>query len=480
MNSTTLATYYSLFRFAMKRQDGLGKLVNGALFAVALGGLLLAALVPDLKSIGYLLNLIAVAGVLISYWFFICVGMLLQNTPANACTVPFLHRRLKRLSALIALSMSLIYAGHYALLFGHFIPVFCFSLMSFAMFMSTNMSLYLLYFLGFGTAGYWLPFLQRNEQSSLTMLSLIVASFSYGIVGLHLTFRQGGDAHFKVFKTLGHLLRQATPSDQANKGWEQVEWLYKIISYPYFRELRSVTKWRPSQLLDKTALASGNRRLFALGFSPGLHWSVDIFNIAVNLFLASLAVVLEENDKLAFILKAIILASPIMCGFGLAMSCKMSLYQTRKEQALLLLSPLTPMSTALNPYVMHILWRRYVQSWLISATAVGFIVLLGMSQGVEHMAVWAMGLVLNPLFFVYVLRDYSQLNQNAVNEMGVIVLAIFIVATCILLNWASGQNFIFVVIGLTIFATGAAFVGVRRWRSLSSGAALLPVGHRHS
>lgn len=486
MSTSVFSTYFSVLRssltllkFALKRQGGVGKLVKIFFLLVAAGGMLLGILVPDLKGMGYQLTLISVAGILISYWLFICIGLMLQNTPANACTVPYLHVRLQRLSAFLAFSMSLLFSGLYAFLYGHFVLVFCISLMTLTMFMSISVSLYLLYFFASGTVGYWLPFARQNEQNFLPMMLLLAISFSYGIAGLRLAFRQGGDAHFKVFKKLGHLLRQVNPSDQANKGWEQIEWLYKLMSYPYFRELRSATKLRSPQSMDSHVQASLNRRLFGLGFSPGLHWSVDIFYNLVNLFLAFLVVFLETTGALSFTLKAAILACPVMSGFGLAMSCKMSLYQTRKEQALLLLAPIAPASTALNPYVMQILWRRYVQSWLISAISVGLILLLGISQGVEYMAVWTMGLVMSPLFFIYVLRDYSQLNQNSVNEMGVIALAIFIIAACILLSWAKGQDFVFAATGLTIFAIGAAFVGVERWRSLRSGPALLPVGHRH-
>lgn len=470
MTNTSFSTYFSLLKFAYKRDSGLGKITHAAFFLTMLSGLIFAWKVPDFAATGYLLCLIAFAGLLIGYWLVFCIGFLLQNSPANACTVPHLHQRIRRLSLALGLLFALTYATTTSLFFGHFFIALAFSIASLTTLWAYNAYFYGVFFLTLFSLKYWLPFVMAHEHDPLFMITLMAISSSYAWLCLRSTFPQGGDRHQILFKSLGPLLRQMTPSDSANTTLQKFERLHRFFTLFYRYDLNAI--------ITKKRTASSNK-LLNMGFGPGMHWGMDIFMASMALIF-SLQLVVSHDDQRASnsSLGFLLLFIPLLSSFSFAVTCKTELYKTRREQTLLCLVPNNINAPGRNRALRQILLRRYMQNWLLSALMIGLLLGTAWALGLRGHAAWLTSLVLSPLFFVYLLRDYSEMTQNAVNEMGIAGVALIIIIACFSIKLSDGASLYFSISGVGLVLLFGAHLGMKRWRRMQSYSFQLPVGHR--
>ncbi len=472
MTSTSFATYFSLFKFAYKRDSGMGKVTHAAFSLTTLAGLVFAWKMPDYAQSGYLLSIIAFAGLLVGYWLVFCIGFLLQNSPANACTVPHLHLRIRRLSLSLGLLMSAFFSAVSAFFFGHFFITLALTIASLATLWAYNAYFYGFYFSALFSFKYWLPFLLKNEDNALLLILILGIASTYAWLCLRNTFPQGGDAHNKLYKSLGHLLRQVTPSDNGNNLLQKFDWLYRIFSVFYRRDLNTIIAGRRS---------TSPRELLSLGFGPGMHYGMDFF-MASFVLVYSLQLASNDGDGKdgAFFLSFLLLLTPLLSSFSIAVACKTELYKTKREQALLCLVPILPKRGECNRVLREIILRRFVSNWLVSALCVGLLALVGFALNFTGYAVWMMSLFLSPLFFVHVLRDYSEISQDTVNEMGVAGIALMIIIACFSLKLGEGDFFYGSIAAVTLLVLFSVYLGVNRWRRMLSYSFQLPVGHRKS
>lgn len=470
MTHSSFSTYFSLFKFAYKRDSGVGKVTHGAFFLTMLSGLIFAWKMPDYAATGYLLSMVAFAGILIGYWLVFCIGFLLQNSPANACTVPHLHQRIRRLSLGLGLLFSLTYAATTSLFFGHFFITFAFSIACLTMFWAYNAYFYAAFFAAVFSLKYWFPFVLKHENNAFILIPLLSIASIYAWLCLRSTFPQGGDRHQSLFKSLGPLLRQMTPCDSANTTLQKFERLYRFFTLFYRYDLNTIiTKKR----------AASPAKLLSMGLGPGMHWGMDIFMASMALIFC-LQLMVSHVDQRASnsFLGFLLLFIPLLASFSFAATCKTELFKTRREQTLLCLAPNNVNAQGRNLVLRQILLHRYGQNWLLSALMVSLLLGTAWALGLNGHAAWLTSLVLSPLFLVYLLRDYSEMTQNTVNEMGIAGVALVIIIACFSLKLSEGMSFYFSIACVSIVALFGLYLGMKRWRRMLSYSFQLPVGHR--
>ena len=470
MKSKNLSMYLSLFKFAYHRDSGMGKTIHATFFLTALAGLIFAWQVPDYAPTGYLLSVVALAGLFIGYWLVFCIGFLLQNSPANACTVPQMHQKIRRLAMLLCLTISLIFAATTGYLLGHFTLIFALSIATLATFWAYNAYYYALFFAIFASFKWWMPFALENEANVFLTLTEIGAAICYAWLCLQSSFPRGGDRHMIIFKSLGHLLQQATPNDTAYTTWQKFDRLQAFFNFFYSRDLNAIIQ-------DKTRNNSHSpQRRMSLGLGPGMHWGVDIFMAGLALIYSLVLAFGDSKQDQEFFLGFLLLLVPIAASSTFALSCLTQLHRTRREQALLCLAPAFPKER--NHLLRSLLLRRFSQNWLISTGCIGLLLLAGIGLDLTGVGVWLLAWALSPLFFSYVLQDYSELDADPRNGLRVVAVAALIIAACFSLKWGEGELLYFSMAAIVLWVFFAIYHGVKRWRRMMTHAFQIPIGHR--
>lgn len=469
MKNANLSAYFSILKFAYRRDSSMGKTMHATLLFVMLAGLLFAWKVPDYARTGYQLSMVAFAGFFIGYWLVFCIGFLLQNSPANACTVPQLHLKIRRLAILLCLLISLIFSVVSGYLLGHFTLIFAMSIATLASFWVYNAYYYTLFIVAIGSIKWWLPIALQNEGNILFASAILTTACIYAWLCLRSSFPAGGDRHIKIFKSLGHLLQQATPNDNANTTWQKFDRLQAIFAYFYRRELGRITSVKAT----KSPI-----QLFNIGLGPGMHWGADIFLLGMAALYSTPLIFTDTKQDSEFFLGFLLLLIPIASSATFALSCLAQLYKTRREQALLCLAPIAPQTNHRNHIFRNILLRRFVQSWLMSTLCVSLLLLGGFAFELTGYGTWVVAWMMSPLFFAYILQDYSEVDAAPSNGLGVIAVASFIIAVCFSLKWGEG-SFLYVTIGgLALLVVWAFYRGVQAWHKMLTHPFQMPVGHR--
>lgn len=458
--------YFSIFKFAYHRDSGMGKAIHAAFFLTMLAGLIFAWQVPEYAQTGYLLSMVAFAGLFIGYWLVFCIGFLLQNSPANACTVPQLHQKIQRLAMLLCLAISLIFSSVFGYLLGHFPLVFAMSMATLATFWAYNAYYYALFLAIIGSIKWWLPIAIENEANVLLTIAELSAAAGYAWLCLLSSFPRGGDRHIKIFESLGHLLQQATPNDNANTTWQKFDRLQAIFTFFYRRDLNAVIR----------NTSNSPQQLMSIGLGPGMHWGVDIFMAGMALTYSVLLAFGDSKQDSEFFLGFLLLLVPIASSTTFALSCLAQLHKTRREQALLCLAPAVPKER--NHFLRSLLMRRFMQNWLMSTACVGLLLFAGMTLELDGYGIWLVAWVLNPLFFAYVLQDYSELDADPGNGLRIIAVATLIIAACFSLKWGEGALLYLSIGGIVILIIFAIYHGIQRWRGMLTHPCQMPVGHR--
>lgn len=468
MKNENLTMYFSIFKFAYHRDSGMGKAIHITLFLTMLSGLIFAWKVPEYARTGYLLSMVAFAGFFIGYWLVFCIGFLLQNSPANACTVPHLHQKIQRLAMLLCVTISLIFSTFSGYLFGHFSLMFAFSLATLATFWAYNIYYYALFFSVIASMKWSIPFALENEASVYLSLAEIGMAACYAWLCLQSSFPRGGDRHIKIFKSLGHLLQQATPNDNANTTWQKFDKLQAIFTFFYRRELNKINR----------TTTNSPRQLMHIGLGPGMHWGVDLLMAGLALIYSVLLALGDSKQDREFFLGFLLLFVPIASSTTLALSCLAQLHKTRREQALLCLAPIIPQTCSRNHMLRSLLLRRFVQNWLMSTTCVGLLLLAGMALELTGYGIWLLAWSLSSLLFAFVLQDYSELDADPRNGMRVVAVATLIIAACFSVKWGEGAFLYFSISTIVLLVILAAYRGMQGWRRMLTYPLQMPVGHR--
>ena len=466
MRTTNFSIYFSIAKFAYHRDSGMGKVMHATLFFTMIAGLLFAWKFPDYAQTGHVLSMVAFAGFFIGYWLVFCIGFLLQNSPTHACTVPHLQRKIRQLAMLLCLSISLIFSSVAGYLLGHFTIIFSLSIASLAMFWAYNAYFYALFLSILVSIKWWLPLAIANEANTLLSLSELAASLAYAWLCLQSSFPRGGDQHFILFKSLKHLLQQTTPYNDSNSISQRMGRLGALFSVFYRRDLNT---------LISTTVGTPERRM-NLGLGPYFHWGVDIFLAAIACIYSVIFLLDGDKQNREFFLGLLLLLFPLMASANFALSCLAQLHRTRREQALLCLAPIIPQHRNRNHMLRSLLLRRFMQNFLMSTICVGLLLSTGMFLGLSGYGVWVLGYLLSPLFFVYVLQDYSQLNLAPNNGLRVVAMLSLIVAACLSIKWSTGVIFYFAIMGTASLFIFATYHGLHRWREMLTYEAQMPVG----
>lgn len=469
MKNANLSAYFSILKFAYRRDSSMGKTMHTTLLLIMLAGLLFAWKFPDYAPTGHLLSMVAFAGFFIGYWLVFCIGFLLQNSPANACTVPQLHLKIQHLAILLCLLISFIFSVVSGYLLGHFTLIFAISIATLASFWVYNAYYYALFIVVVGSIKWWLPIALQNEGDMLFTSAILTTACAYAWLCLRSSFPAGGDRHIKIFKLLGHLLQQATPNDNANTSWQKLDRLQAIFAYFYRRELHTITSAKST----KSPI-----QLLGIGLGPGMHWGADIFLLGMTALYSTPLIFTDTKQDSEFFIGFLLLLIPIASSATFALSCLAQLYKTRREQALLCLTPIAPQANLRNHIFRNILLRRFVQSWLMSSLCVSLLLLAGFAFELTGFATWIVAWMMSPLFFAYVLQDYSALDAAPNNGLGVVAVASFVIAVCFSLKWGEGSLLYTTVSGLALLVGWATYRGVQAWRKMLTHTFQMPVGHR--
>ncbi|MBI3714190.1 MAG: hypothetical protein HY253_14685, partial [Burkholderiales bacterium] len=400
------------------------------------------------------------------YWLVFCIGFLLQNSPANSCTVPHIHEKIQRLAMLLCLAISLIFSATSGLLLGHFPLFFALSVATLAVFWAYNVYYYVLFFTIFSSIKWWIPFALEHEANLFLSLAEMSAAISYAWICLQSSFPRGGDRHIKIFKSLGHLLQQATPNDEANATWQKFDRLQAIFTFFYRRDLNAVIR-NPSH---------SPQQLMSIGLGPGMHWGVDILMAGLILIYSVLLAFGDNKHDGEFFLGFLLLLIPLAASTTFALSCLAQLHRTRREQALLCLTPIAPQDR--NQLLRNLLLRRFVQNWLMSSLCVSLLLIAGQGMGLTGYSSWVLAWALSPLFFAYVLRDYSKLNTDPKNGLRVVGIATLIIAACFSIKWGEDELLYVSMTGIFLLILITTYKGIKRWQQMLTLPFQLPVGHR--
>lgn len=469
MKNANLSAYFSILKFAYRRDSSMGKTMHATLLLVMLAGLLFAWKFPDYAQTGYQLSMVAFAGFFIGYWLVFCIGFLLQNSPANACTVPQLHLKIRRLAILLCLLISFIFSVVSGYLLGHFTLIFAMSTVTLASFWVYNAYYYALFLVAVGSIKWWLPIALVNEENVYLAGAEIVVACSYVWLCLRSSFPAGGDRHIKIFKSLGHLLQQATPNDNANTTWQKFDRLQAIFAYFYRHELHTITS---------TKTTSSPIKLFGLGLGPGMHWGVDFSLIGVAILYSTPLAFSDTKQDAEFFIGFLLLFIPIAYSMTFALSCLAQLHSTRREQALLCLAPIIPQASNRNHSLRNILLRRFLQNWLMSTLCVSLLLVVGFLYELTGFTPWVAAWILSPLFLVHILQDYSEVDASSSQGLGVIAVASLIAAVCFIIKWGEGSFLYASVSAIALFVVWAIYRGVQAWRKMLTHTFQMPVGHR--
>ena len=468
--STAFTNYVSLMRFSMKRDSIFGKFTHALFFAFTAIGYIVAWQLPELKQLGYILSLVSLAGLLLGYWATIAIGFMLQNSPANAMTVPYLRKRILRLTVLLCTSFGLFFACIAATMFGHFLIFFVLSIATLMTLLAYSGYLYSFYFVALFTSEYWMPFLLNYEHQVQAIIIILVAACTYTWLCLQSAFRHGGDQHYKLYKGLNHLIKQADSNNVSSMNFEKFDRIQAVLGYFYYRELRHI----------KNLPATPNTFL-SIGFGLGFHWCATLFLNFFGLIFAIAMLLFEETkERTEFLISLQVLMIPIMFSWIFTISCKVDLYKTRKEQAILLLAPCMSNGSAINKCLAQVLLKRFIQVWAISLFSITILLLLGYMGNLHIPLGFCASIILCPILFIHNFCDYSQCKVNTGNLIGMAGFIPLIITLCFALSYGTGAWFSLAMLCVSLILVMSTWIGIQRWKSMLTGPLLLPVDHRNN
>lgn len=310
-------------------------------------------------------------------WATLVLGVLQQNHPVVARTVPGHVVSLRRALGLAWVVLAALAAGGAQLVFGAGAVQaawgFGLALVAIALMMRWPASWQLLWLLP-ATAGLWSRWpvvhqakvaLQQalQQQPLMAMLLLVAAAF----LSLMVVVQTGGAAHERHYKRQ-QCLTQALGGRQKwfeTGGMRGVpRWLLGVVTWPYRRLLQ---RWslRPEAAMDRAMLALG----------PGPHWSGQLGSSVVVLGIMALVLLLLQVLVPHWRTEAQSSAVwGFACGllsFGLnpLLQLRNAYHTTRTEQALMRLCPGVPGGVALNKAIALRHAGHVLAAWALSLLA---------------------------------------------------------------------------------------------------------------
>lgn len=391
-------------------------------------------------------------------------GMYLQtamrlNTPASACLVPGMRRRLLALTAVLWIAASLPPAVLLGAAIGHY---------GIALLICAAALLYIAlccryWWMGFvptaawmacGAPGLSLPGLDAAlagvNEAAVTLAGLLVLA-APGALALRVLFPGGGDAHYRIGACLERNARQGKPG---MTGASDIG-LFRILDN--FYRARLTAPGRPAtRLLD--------------GLGGRAHWSSSVVIIAI-LTLGALAwrAVSDPETMRPFIplLLVSMLLTVIVHVDGLLSAVKHS----RVEQGILRLVPIAPLARDLNRQLALALLGRFGIVWGAYLACSIAVVLATTGPWRAWLCCTVVALAFAPLL----LRDHARHPGWKAAQLTFGILMLVMAPLSGLVEYG-GIPVEATLAGSTVLLAGTAIALVLRWRRMLAAAPAFPAG----
>lgn len=488
--SAWLRPYFPLLMSPLTERRGQGSLwvVWMLLALVILPGPAVAVATGNWRF-GLLFGAVPLWMLLALTWTLFLANAVRQNTPANACLVPQLRRRLMRITAISGAVCALTVALPIWLLTGEFLL---------ALAGAYNLVLLML----LGKRYTWIAFVPALVSFGASRFSSANAltSFLWGWVGQHhiligalwlgaelalsgkalrAVFPLGGDTHWRLNNRTNRAAEINRNGGLPSQGDAQAYWYQTSIAH-----LMGRYAWPGyGAMLARDTVrqaGSGSRRmrmaLYALG--PRAHWGTAVAQV-VGMLALSAGIVwlmrLRGDDATSFIAPTFTAAFAIMAQMGFVLAFASAIQETPVEQGLARLAPAAPPRAAINGLLARAVLRRFFGLWLLSSCGA---LASGMALG-GHASDAAYALSLSALSLplaATLLCDYARSDTLAGRPLLTVTMLIMLGA---LLLFALVRHFLvplpWPVLGLGS-AAATAWLLRWRWRTMSALAPAFPAG----
>lgn len=425
------------------------------------------------------------------WWTLFSRSILFQNTPINARLVPKLRTRLMQTTGTLWAATSLGFAALLAIHFGHFIQIWVavgVILISIASLFRAPRWLGLLYYVfvmyaiyslvhmpaiaGFNSLVHMPAIAGFIAGKPLALVGAIILMLLIGMFVLRWLLPNGGDQHWRLQDRLTKM-RAAYKLGLGGAGvWEDSSWIRRVTAFGYTAALRR-----------DCARTTPSGRLLAYVFGPDCHWGIYVYQAGAMALIALatwLFNIFIPGFPFLLLAKPLVMMLAVVVPLISANTLASRMYQTRREQALLLLAPRSPQKTHLNRVLAKIFLGQFLFGWIFYCTcAVAF--RLAFEGGGAEMAFETIAYLTVVLVYAGLpLRDYARMSAPTAPR-NASVLALLMAPAMLLLPilFAVQKMEYFLPILSTfgvVFLIASAVITRFRWRRMIAAPVAFPAG----
>jgi len=303
---------------------------------------------------------------IIMWWIYFIGSVLQQNSPRNACLTPRLRQRLIQATVLLWAIFSAAFAAIAACGAGHFALIFELTGLMLIFFTTVHIPWFILSFVTVSvvlTNTTHALDSARFQQFALSNIGLIVGAALILVLGTYAIqriFQRGSNRHWKEYKRLrlglGAFGGDAKRKDSSRNALGERR--FPILPNRYF------SFFKPEKLSNATPI---QRALLALG--PGFYGRGIVGPAACIMLAVVVGCSLEHwqlihvSASLQMIVKWFVFAYCVLPLFLYVQQVISSIYRTRREQALIRLTPATPEASKFNDLLYPALLKRFLLAW---------------------------------------------------------------------------------------------------------------------